>query len=136
MNRRAQWWWLALLAVPLGLGLARLRFDADVLNLLPGDLPVVRGLKLHQQHFAGEGELIITVDAPEPDAAEAAARQVAGVLRGATNLVESVVWRPPWLENPEETADFIAWLWLNQPPAAWSNLITRLAPENLGPHLD
>jgi hypothetical protein len=28
-----------LLVVPLIFGLARLRFDADVLNLLPGDLP-------------------------------------------------------------------------------------------------
>lgn len=136
MKALRRWWWLGLLAVPLVLGLARLRFDVDVLNLLPGDLPAVRGLKLHQEYFADEGELIITVKAPDPDSAEAAAEQLAVALRAATNRVERVMWRPPWLDHPEDTADFLAWLWLNQPPAAWRELTERLSPEHLPAHLD
>jgi hypothetical protein len=37
-----RWWW-ALLLVAVGLGLARLRFDVDVLDLLPPDEPPCRG---------------------------------------------------------------------------------------------
>ena len=45
--------WLGwLLLVPIGLGLARLRFDVEVLDLLPADVPVVEGLKIYQQNFA------------------------------------------------------------------------------------
>jgi hypothetical protein len=39
-----RWWW-ALLAVAVCLGLCRLRFDVDILNLLPPDEPTVQGLK-------------------------------------------------------------------------------------------
>jgi hypothetical protein len=63
----------------MGLRLARLRFDAEVLNLLPEELSVVRGLKLHAEHFANDKELIVTVSAVDRDSAERAA-QLAGVV--------------------------------------------------------
>ena len=56
------------LAVPLILisallfatfGLARLRFDTDILSMLPGDLPEVKGLKAHHRAFAREDEAIL-----------------------------------------------------------------------------
>lgn len=123
-------WWLLLL-VPVGLGLARLRFDAAPLHLLPGELPVVQALRLYQQHFADERELLITVRAPEPDAAEAAAQLLATSLRRETNLVGRVTWQPPWLEHPEEMGGLIAYLWLNQPPAELRRLADQLAPDHL-----
>ncbi len=52
---------LDVFAAGAGRGLARLRFDVEVLNLLQADLPVVQGLKLYQQHFASARELVITV---------------------------------------------------------------------------
>jgi uncharacterized protein len=123
-------WWV-LLAVPLLLGLSRLRFDVQVLNLLPDRVPVVHGLKLYQENFAGMRELILTVRAPEAEAAEAAARQVAEGLRQETNLVASVVWQPPWLEHPEQMPELLGYLWLNQPPEALAQLRDRLAPDKL-----
>ena len=45
-----RWWW-ALLILAVCLGLCRLRFDVDILNLLPPDEPTVQGLKLYQKHF-------------------------------------------------------------------------------------
>ena len=39
-GRRRYWFWLLLL-IPVGIGLGRLRFDVEVLNLLPDDLPAV-----------------------------------------------------------------------------------------------
>jgi elongation factor P--beta-lysine ligase len=45
----------------------RLRFDAEVLHLLPEELPVVRGLLQQQRYFANARELMITVQAEDPD---------------------------------------------------------------------
>lgn len=130
MRRYRHWFWLLLL-VPIALGLTRLRFDAEVLNLLPADFPVVRGLKLYQTNFANARELIVTMSGIDSDAAESAARELAEALRGATNLVTRVTWQPPWLEHPGEFAEFIAYLWLNQPPEIFGALTNRLSGKNL-----
>ena len=64
-SRARRWWWLLAL-IPLAVGAARLRFEAEVLDLLPGTLPVVEGLKLYQTHFANARELIVTLEAADP----------------------------------------------------------------------
>jgi len=133
-TRRGRWLWLLLL-VPIALGLARLRFNVEVLDLLPADLPVVRGLKLYQQHFANARELIITLRATDAEQAESTAHSIADRLRAATNLVASVTWQPPWLERPGEVGELLAYLWLNQPPEAFSQLTNRLAPAQLAQQL-
>ncbi|MEW6304612.1 MAG: MMPL family transporter [Verrucomicrobiota bacterium] len=125
-----RWLWLLLL-VPVAIGLARLRFDVEVLNLLPDDVPAVRGLRLYQENFANARELIITLRAPDADTAASAARELTEHLHANHHLTRDVTWQPPWLEHPEQAAEFIAWLWLNQPPAAWRDLTNRLAPQNL-----
>jgi uncharacterized protein len=122
--------WL-LLAIPIALGVWRLRFDVEVMNLLPDDFPVVRGLKLYQTEFANARELIITVSAKDAETTENAARTVALALRGATNLVTEAVWQPLWLERPSESAELIAYLWLNQPPEVFSEVTSRLALTNV-----
>jgi len=123
-------WWLLLLGL-LAIGVARLRFDAEVLNLLPDNVPAVQGLKLFEKHFTNARELIITVTATNAELAETATRAIAGRLRQQTNLVTEVIWQPPWLEHPEQTAELIAHLWLNQPPEAFAQLADRLAETNL-----
>lgn len=129
-------WWCGLCVLGLlMLGGMRLRFEADVLQLLPGDIPAVRGLQLHQRHFAAEGDLLLTVAAPTADVAEQAARAVAEALRDATSLVARAVWRPPWLDDPAAMADLVAWLWLNAPPDACQALSERLEPAMLEAHL-
>ncbi len=131
MNRRwFHWWWLLLL-VPVLLGLARLHFDVEVLDLLPAKIPAVQGLKLYQQHFTNARELVVTVKAPNREIAEQTARAIAVDLQRATNLVAGVTWQPPWLEHPEQTAELIAYLWLNQPPEQFAELAGRLAETNL-----
>ena len=100
----------------MALGVARLHFDADVLDLFPSQIPAVEGLKLYQQHFANSRELIITVTAADADAAKSAAQSIAETLRQETNLVSDATWQPPWIERPEQMAELIAYLWLNQPP--------------------
>ena len=125
-----RWWWLLGL-VPILAGLARLHFDAEMLDLLPAEVPAVQGLKIYQQHFTDARELILTVRAPDRDSAEQAARSIAEALQHANHLVATVTWEPPWQEHPEQTAELIAYLWLNQPPADFMQLAGRLSGTNL-----
>lgn len=125
-----RWWWLALL-VPVLVGLARLRFDVEVLNLLPQGLPSVQGLKIFQQSFANANELVVTVEGAEAEQAEAGARGLAQALRAETNLVAQATWQAPWSEHPEQAAELIAYLWLNQPPEVFGLLTNRFAGTNM-----
>jgi predicted exporter/lauroyl/myristoyl acyltransferase len=130
MKLSRRWLWLLAL-VPIALGLARLHFDVEVLNLLPSEAAAVQGLKIYQQNFANARELILSVRAPDAETAEATAGAIAGRLRRETNLVSQVTWQPPWLEHPAQAAELIAYLWLNQPPAIFGQLTNRLAATNL-----
>lgn len=123
-------WWLLFL-IPLALGLARLRFNVEVLDLLPNNVSSVTGVKLYQQKFSNSRELVITITATNRETAAQAAQDIADKLRGETNLVADVTWQPPWLEHPEQTAELIAHLWFNQPPQAFADLADHLAPANL-----
>jgi predicted RND superfamily exporter protein len=126
--RLSLWLLLVLLVAP---GLTRIHFDVEVLNLLPPDSPVVQGLKFYQQNFANARELMITLSASGPETAEAAARKLADTLRERTDLVSDVTWEPPWIEHPGQSAEFLAFLWLNQRPAEFASLTNRLSPSNL-----
>ena len=125
-----RWWWL-LLAVPAAIGLWRVRIDVEMLNLLPPDQPAVQGLKLYQQYFANARELIITIRAADAEQAERLAGALAARLRQETNLVAGVSWQPPWMEQPAQVAELVAWLWLNQPPEIFGALTNRLAAGHL-----
>jgi predicted RND superfamily exporter protein/lauroyl/myristoyl acyltransferase len=132
MTRRFRIWPWLLLGFALAVaGWTRLHFDVEVLNLLPDEAPAVKGLKIFQQHFANARELIVTVTAPEAEQAEAAAHSLADRLHQATNLVADVTWQPPWLENPGQSAELIAYLWFNQPPETFRSLTNRFAPEQI-----
>jgi uncharacterized protein len=127
---RSRYWIWILLVVPLGLGLARLRFDVEILNLLPARLPVVVGLRSFQRNFSQARELVVTIEGAASEETEAAARSLAQVLQRETNLVEEVIWRPPWMENPAGAMELPAYLWLNQPPAIFGQLMDRLSAVN------
>ena len=117
---RKPWFWIALFSIGLLVaGFARLRFDVEVLNLLPDNVPAVAGLKLCPKEFHGlPRTLIITVRAA--DAAQGRKprpRALAQSLRAETNLVASVLWqcRRGW-SIPRRRRNLIGYLWLNQPP--------------------
>jgi predicted exporter/lauroyl/myristoyl acyltransferase len=130
-----RWWWVLLL-IAVGLGLWRLRFDVDILDLLPSDEPTVQGLKLYQEHFANARELIITLRTPEAGQAERLAGQLADRLRQQTNLVAEITWQAPWNEHPEQLGELLGWLWFNQPPASFGELTNRLATGQLKSELE
>lgn len=130
-RRLAGKWWLLLLLLPLGWGLARLQLDTQVLNLLPAELPSVRGVQIYEEHFANANELLLALQGEESQEVERAARELALRFRAATNLVRSAVWTPPWEENPSETAELMAYLWLNQPPDTFQSFVAQFAATNV-----
>ncbi len=130
LQHPGRWLWLLLL-VPVAIGLTRLHMDADVFNLLPANLPSVQGLQIYQKHFSNARELIITIQGTNAETIETAARTIAETLRPLSNEIASVTWQPPWLDHPEQTAELVAYLWLNQPPSVFAELTNKLAPQNL-----
>jgi predicted RND superfamily exporter protein/predicted LPLAT superfamily acyltransferase len=132
MSARLKRWWWVLLLIAIAAGAWRLRFDLEILDLLPPDEPAVQGLKLYQKHFTNARELVVTVRASDADKAEQFAGALAEKLRAQTNLVSGATWQPPWLEQPGQLAEILACLWLNQPPSDFAALTNRLAPGHIG----
>lgn len=130
LKHPGRWIWLPLL-VPIAIGLTRLHFDAEVFDLLPSDLPVVAGLKLYQENFANARELIITLQGQDSQQVEDAARNIAAALRPHTNWVNSVTWEPPWQEHPDQMSELLGYLWFNQPPKTFNQLLQRFKPAAL-----
>jgi uncharacterized protein len=112
------------------LGLTRLRFDTDILSMMPGGLPEVRGLKAYQEAFSKDGELVAMIEGGEadegalPEAAERLGRLL--VERG---LVADARWKPRWDQEPEAMAEVLAYLWLNGDADETRALVSNLSPE-------
>src|SRR5579864_119990 len=104
---------LAIIAVVLvfvGAGLSRISFNVDILKLLPTHLPQVKGLSLFLKHFAQPDELIVTVEAPTPESAEAAADKLAEALAAHPELARRAVARAPWEKRPADLSELLAFL--------------------------
>lgn len=126
------------LAIPLVLvaaillataGLLRLRFDTDILSMMPGDLPEVKGLKAFHEAFSRSDELIVVIEGGEDDAGSlGAAAESLGKVLEEKKLAKRARWRPLWNENPQGIAELLAYLWLNGDPEATKSLTERLSP--------
>ncbi len=119
----------AAVLVYLGAGLSRISFNVEILRLLPTQLRQVEGLSLFLKYFALPNELIITIEAPDSETAEAAADTLAAALRGHPLLVKNAVARPPWEKDPASLAEFFTFLLLNQPAEKLGEIQQKLAPD-------
>lgn len=134
MKNLRRWWWLLLL-IPIAIGLTRLRFDTEVLNLLPAGTPVVEGLKVYQQHFSGARDLLIAVEGDDPDQLTDATRALAELIASKRNLAGDIVWQPPWSTDVRASAELVAAMWLNQPPETFREVAERLSGDGLNERL-
>jgi len=121
---------IAAMIVLLALGLSRLQLDADVFNLLPRDSGMVQGLQAYQTSFGSSNELLLLLQSDDSESALAAVEKLAADLE-ASGLASRVVWRNPFLHNAEEFGEFLAYLWLNQPPEDFAMMADRFAVEGL-----
>ncbi|MFT3990655.1 MAG: MMPL family transporter [Luteolibacter sp.] len=112
------------------LGLTRLKFDTDILSMLPAELPEVKGLKAFHSAFSRQDELVVLIQGNAdaagtlPDAAESLAEKLT-----ASGLVKSARWKPLWTEEPAGMAELIAYLWLNGDPQTVKSQVARFSPE-------
>ncbi|MEY3895670.1 MAG: hypothetical protein RLZZ214_1189, partial [Verrucomicrobiota bacterium] len=112
-------------------GLTRLRFDTDILSMLPGELPEVKGLKAFHEAFSRNDELILVIEGGEDDAGTLAdAAQSLGKSLEQQRVVKQARWKPRWNEEPAGIAELLAYVWLNGDPAATRAQADRLAPAN------
>ncbi len=111
-------------------GLTRLRFDTDILSMLPGELPEVKGLKAFHEAFSKNDELILVIGGSENDAGTLSeAAESLGKKLEADGVVRHARWKPRWNDEPEGIAELLAYLWLNGDPAVTRALADRLTPE-------
>ena len=115
--RKSRLLWILLSVATLAYiaaGLSRISFNVDILRLLPTQLHQVQGLSLFLKNFALPDELIITVEADDPEAAKTAAERISTRLRAETGLVKSAVSQAPWEKSPASLSEFFTFLILNQ----------------------
>lgn len=130
MGMRASFGLVGLLVVVAVLGLGRVRFDTDVLSVLPDELPEVQGLKAFQEMFSRDEELTLLMEVGEEGAGTLgpAADELAVRLEEA-GVAAAVRRRPAWREDPQGLAALVGWLWLNGDPDELGILAASLAPE-------
>lgn len=147
MKRRLAW--LAMIAlVPLAIaGWFRLRIESDILASLPQGLPEVQALRTLRDAFDGGSDLLIAVQGPDAERAQAAAQAIGQALRNDTARVHEVRGgRPPEAEFGDGAAT-IAWAMQQadtQKISAWQSSLAgdgaahkaRRALEKLGTAID
>ena len=112
-----RWWWLLLL-IPIALGLARLHFDVEMLDLLPANVPAVAG----PQNLPAAFRQRPRTHRHRPGAKCLNAAESVGAVHRGKIARGNQLWSPtpPGSRRgssiPEQTAELIAYLWLNQPP--------------------
>jgi len=128
-NHNSRWILLGVVAVTcIAVGLSRVSFNIDILELLPAKLREVQGLSLFLKNFSQPSELVITLETDDADSAELAADSLAEHLQRRADLVKQAVARPPWEKNPADLAELLAFALLNQSPDKIGELTTRLSP--------
>lgn len=120
---------LGVLVAALGVG--RLRFDPDILGMLPSDAPEVRGLRAFHEGFSKSDELVVLIEGSEEN--EGSMPEVAQSLAAAlekSGVVKRARWQPRWTEEGEGMAELLAYFWLNGPQDVVQEKSASLAPES------
>jgi predicted RND superfamily exporter protein len=93
----------------------RVHFNAVLYEMLPQDLPEVRGMDRLNRYFSRDGQLIVTVKAEEPLEAWKAMDSLAKRLASDPALVSATFRELTLTELVTEGGGLLAWLWLNAP---------------------
>ena len=96
-------------------GLSRISFEGDVFQLLPGDLPQVRGLRVFLENFSQPDRLIVTISGDSPsEVGDAVGRIVARLTGDSGEASGGILFEPPWETAPESLVEIAAFLALNR----------------------
>jgi len=133
-----KWWLQILIGVGILLaatGLTRLRFDTNILSMLPRDMPEVRGLDDFMKVFDRDDEAVLVIqDVSGEDRPLAAAAESLSKALEEDHVVREARWKPRLSlnsDNPDDgrqAAEILAYLWMNADPAEVKAFAARLAP--------
>ncbi len=117
-------------------GVSRLSWQVEILDLLPRGLPGLEGTRLLRDAFQKADELIITVEAPTSALAQAAVDSLVPRLSGQPDLYQHIRHRPAWESDPQEFAEMAAYAWWNAPPGRTEALTRRLSSGQITGEMD
>ena len=117
-------------------GLLRLRFETDILEVLPKGLPAVEALKVSQEHFDNDQQAILLLESETEEIFAEDAKELALFLREKLAPAQ-VLHQSEFEENPQAFAAALAEIWRFAPPEDVAELEKRMSdPAALAAHLD
>jgi len=108
----------------------RVKFSANLFEMLPADLPEVQGMDRLNRYFSRDGQLIVTVKSDDAASSAAAMVSLEKRLIEAPKLVSDSFRDLSLNEIVKEGGSLLAWLWLNAEPSDFAKLMDRLKEEN------
>ena len=110
------------------IGISRLSYNVEILDLLPRGMAGVEGTKWFQKVYDRPDQLIVTITAKTDADADEAVTAFADALKKKPELARKVSFLPSWEAHPQDMLDMVALAWLNAPPEQLSALESSLAP--------
>lgn len=137
MRKRLPFLLALLLVIGISLvGLTRLRFETDILEVLPGKLPSVEALRVSQKFFDNDQQVALLLQSEGDEIFEEDVAELVGVLREKLAPAE-VLYKSEFEENPESFGNALAEIWLYAPSEEVAALEKRLLdPPSLSAHLE
>jgi predicted RND superfamily exporter protein len=123
---------LVVAVVALGaIGISRLSYNVEILDLLPRGMAGVEGTKWFQKVYDRPDQLIITVSAKTDVDADEAVTTLADALMKNAALAKRVHFQPSWEAHPQDMLEMVAFAWLNASPAQVQALEQSLSPAEI-----
>lgn len=123
--------------VVLGIiGVSRISYNVEVLDLLPRDLAGVEGTRILKDIYERADQLVMTLETGDTELAGEAVESLSAAMLQRTDLFKQVQTKPIWESDPQVIASLAAYSWLNAPPDQVAALEAGLAPEKLKPMLE
>ncbi|MFD2256194.1 RND family transporter [Luteolibacter algae] len=117
-------------------GLLRLRFETDILEVLPKNMPSVEALKISQKHFGNDQQVILLLQSYDEEIFEEDVADFVEYLREKLAPAK-VLYKAELEEDPTGFARSLADIWRYAQPTDMESLLARAGTEEgLKNHLD
>lgn len=111
-------------------GISRIRFEVDITQLLPADLPEAAGARTFMKHFLKRSQVLLLLEGKSAELTQEAAERVARALEAKPEWVRRVVWQRAD-DDAGAWPEFVAWALLNQPVAVLQERVEALSEGRL-----
>ena len=116
---------------------SRESFDTEIVHLLPGDAPAVRGLEIYNREFSQAREIALVVESPNAADTDAFTDDLANRLRREPWALRVLEASPLLSDAGKRTAAaFVLPLLLNLDPERFASLLPRLQPDAVHARLE